>query len=139
MFVYLIDQGQVFVSAKDRNLIDPDGGDAAQIAMGQTIIDHVLNGSRDAVPACLENFGNLFPTDSSRPPGQEDLERDRLLVFAFCPRDSFHQDSILGTFDAAAGIPKEDLESPERNVLVVARKQSIVHPAFFPTSRANRS
>jgi len=59
------------------------------------------------------------------------------LVFAFAPRDLFHDHAALAAVDAPHGIQEENQKPPERNELEPPLGEMIVARCRFPAPRAD--
>ena len=73
------------MAAVPLDLIDADGIDAREIAMGKVPFDRVFYGAKHVVPGRIARIGRLIPREPLGQAGQEPAARDREMLLAPAP------------------------------------------------------
>ena len=116
--VDLVQQGQIVMALTKLDFIHAQSSDLVEAAMGEAIVNDVLDGVVDLVPAGPEGACHLRPRQLLRPPRQEAPVDVGQMVLARAPRDLLDDHAAAGfAVHTAHPILQIDGETPERNEL----------------------
>ena len=117
------------------DLIDADGLNRRQVAVGQTPGHGHLHRQEHAVPTRLKRVGHLFPRQSFRPGRQKPGVAFSQWTLATGPGQPFHLDPTLRAVHPSRRINQKDLQAPQRHKLKPAWRPAIVTGPLATTPR----
>ena len=106
--------------------------------MDDSPVNYPLNGSKNAIPTGSENARCLLPAQAFRPRGQKESIRERLLIVAAGPRDSFCGHATTAAVHPPHPVDEKYRDAPKGNKFKPAQARMIVGCPLFTTRTANR-
>lgn len=138
--VDLVDEGHVVVAKGVGDLVDADGGDSFETAVGQAVVHRPFDTAKHGVPLGVELEGGLLPTEMFGPLGQKKAEHVGALVFSIGPRNQLDGDAAPFAIHAAHPVAEAHLDVPKRDEREGAvRRHVIIDGTFALAVRADGS
>ena len=138
--VDLIDESHIVVPQGVGDLVDADGGDSFETAVGQTVVHRPFDTAKYGIPFGMELEGGLSPTEMFGPLGEEKAKCVGAMVFAFRPRNQLDGDAAAFAIHAAHPVAETHFDVPKGDkIKETVRRHVIVDGAFAMAIRADGS
>ena len=135
----LIDQRQVALPAAARELVDADGFDVGEVAVGEAPVDGPAHGPMDGVPGGGERGGHLLPRQALGPPGEAPGVGIGQSVLAGGPREGLDPHAAARAGHAAHGVEEDHGDVPQGHEVEAPDRQRVVARGRAPALRAFRA